>query len=214
MSELSRASGVPVATVKYYLREGLVPPGAPSARNQADYDDAHVHRLRLIRALRGVGRMGIGRVRAVLEALDDEQLSLHDVLGVAHRALGPAPDRRVVTDEIADACAEVDRFIVDLGWEVASDAPARGVLADALVALRRLGRKCGAEVFEPYAEAAGRIAERELSQASTGAARADTGATRADIVEWMVVGTVVFEAALTALRRLAHEHLSSARFGS
>ena len=27
MAELSRRSGVPVATIKYYLREGLLPPG-------------------------------------------------------------------------------------------------------------------------------------------------------------------------------------------
>jgi len=36
MSALSRTTGVPVAAVKYYLREGLLPPGAPTGVNQAE----------------------------------------------------------------------------------------------------------------------------------------------------------------------------------
>src|ERR1700716_801088 len=42
MAELSAESGVPVATIKYYLREGLLPPGERTSRNQARYDDVHV----------------------------------------------------------------------------------------------------------------------------------------------------------------------------
>ncbi|GMA88788.1 hypothetical protein GCM10025868_40380 [Angustibacter aerolatus] len=46
---------MPVATVKYYLREGLLPPGTPTSRTQAQYDEEHVRRLRLVRALLDVG---------------------------------------------------------------------------------------------------------------------------------------------------------------
>ena len=35
ISELARRSGLPVATVKYYLREGLLPAGEPTAATQA-----------------------------------------------------------------------------------------------------------------------------------------------------------------------------------
>ena len=35
ISELSTASGVPVPTLKFYLREGLLPPGDAIAVNQA-----------------------------------------------------------------------------------------------------------------------------------------------------------------------------------
>ena len=38
IGELSRLSGVPVATIKYYLREGLLPPGVHSHPNQANYN--------------------------------------------------------------------------------------------------------------------------------------------------------------------------------
>ena len=39
ISELSTRSGVPVPTIKYYLREGLVPEGARSSPTQAEYDE-------------------------------------------------------------------------------------------------------------------------------------------------------------------------------
>ena len=42
MGELSRRSGVPIPTIKFYLREGLLPPGVATAANQADYDEEHL----------------------------------------------------------------------------------------------------------------------------------------------------------------------------
>ncbi len=206
ISELSRASGVPVPTIKYYLREGLLPAGQSTAPNQADYDEAHLHRLRLIRALVGVGGLGIADVAAVLDAIADENLSAHKMLGVAHHALGPPPDPGPVPEDVVQARAEVDLFLAELGWRVSADAPSRRKLADALVALRRLGRPVDTEAFVPYAKAADELAARELAAMPAHAARAD-------LVEGAVVGTVVFEAALVALRKLAQEHHSATRFG-
>ena len=51
IGELSKAAGVPVPTIKYYLREGLLAPGELTSPNQASYGEAHIRRLRLIRAL-------------------------------------------------------------------------------------------------------------------------------------------------------------------
>ena len=39
ISELSARTGVPVATIKYYLREGLLPEGERTAPTQATYAD-------------------------------------------------------------------------------------------------------------------------------------------------------------------------------
>jgi DNA-binding transcriptional MerR regulator len=205
ISELSRASGVPLPTIKYYLREGLLPPGSLTAPNQADYGDAHLHRLRLVRALMEVGGLGVAAVRAVLDAIADDRLPTGAVVAMAHRALGPPPDAGAVGEEVARARAEVDRFLRDLGWRVSPDAPARRALADALVALWRLGRDADAEVFRPYAMAADQLAAYELATVPTWGPRAET-------VERVVVGTVVYEAALTALRRLAQAHHAATRF--
>jgi DNA-binding transcriptional MerR regulator len=59
MSELSAATGAPIATIKYYLREGLLAPGERTSPNQARYDGSHVRRIRLIRALLGPGGLDV-----------------------------------------------------------------------------------------------------------------------------------------------------------
>ena len=47
ISELAAVTGVTIPTIKFYLREGLLPSGVARAANQADYDETHVRRLRL-----------------------------------------------------------------------------------------------------------------------------------------------------------------------
>ena len=205
VSELSRRSGVSVPTIKFYLREGLLPPGTATAPNQADYGEGHLHRLRLIRVLMDVGGLGLTAVRSVLDAIANEALPLHQLLGVAHHALGPGPDAGPVAEDVQQARREVDTFLAGLRWRVSADAPARRALADALVALRRLGRDDPVDVFRPYAELADRLASLELKKTSKTASRAEA-------VERVVVGTVVFEAALISLRRLAQENHSTRRF--
>lgn len=203
ISELSRRSEVPIASIKFYLRDGLLMPGTPTATNQADYGDAHVRRLRLIRALRDVGGLDLARIARITAAIDADRLPPHDVFGVVQRALDPdtePPD----DDAFRAAEADVDRFLDGVGWTVSDGAPARRSLAEALAALRRLGRPVDATVFRRYAEAIEPLAAWEVSVTPT-----DVDPSEA--VERMAVGTVVFERAIVALRRLAHEHFSRAR---
>lgn len=204
ISELSRVSGVPIPTIKFYLREGLLPQGTPTARTQAEYSDAHLRRIRLIRTLTDIGGLRLRDVRAVLEAIDNDALGLHALLGTAHHALGPHYDE-VASPEDLDALSAVDGFLRGLGWHVTSKAPARRALAQALVVLRRMGWDGDANAFTPYAEVADQLATWEVATV-TGAS------SRSEAVEGAVLGTVVFEAALVALRRLALEHHSALRF--
>lgn len=44
MRELAECSGVPVATIKFYLRTGLLAPGERTSPNQARYTGEHVRR--------------------------------------------------------------------------------------------------------------------------------------------------------------------------
>lgn len=199
VSQLSRTTGVSVATIKYYLREGLVPPGEISAPNQAEYSDVHVRRLRLVRVLREVGGLSIEAIREVVQATEDPSLSLHEVLGVAHRAISPA-----VSGHELPELVEVDGLLRQLGWDVSPKAPDRRELACALASLRSLGRDVDATAFLPYADAVEPLARREV-----GSLPADISPDEA--VEHAVVGTVVYGAALTALRRLAQEHHSARR---
>lgn len=51
ISELAEEAGVPVATVRHYLREGLLPEGEKTSRNMAYYPPELVDRIRLIKQL-------------------------------------------------------------------------------------------------------------------------------------------------------------------
>jgi MerR-like DNA binding protein len=51
--------GVPVPTIKYCLREGLPRPGELTSPDQAQYDESHLRKLRLMRALAEVGGLSI-----------------------------------------------------------------------------------------------------------------------------------------------------------
>ncbi len=202
VSDLSRHSGIPIPTIKFYLREGVLPAGSPTARNQATYGEAHVRRLRLIRVLADVGGLSLSAVRRVVEALGDEGLPLHEVLGVAHRALEkPVPSGDPGLDAVR---REVDAWIEARGWEVTADAPARDALASTLVALRSLGWQVGPRVFDRYAGHMDEIARHELAYVAGMESREAA-------IEATVIGTVVFERAMVALRRLAQEHHSRRR---
>lgn len=201
MAELSERSGVPVATIKYYLREGLLPPGRPTAANQARYAEEHVDRLRLVRALRDVAGLPVAAIREVLAAVDDPARSLHDAVGAAHRALDPGGG-----DVAEEALARVEALVERAGWQVSPTAPARRSLARALQALDTLDVPAGPEVLERYVEAADLVAAGEVAATLDPADRS-----REAVVTSVVVGTLLFEPVLGSLRRLAHEHHSARR---
>ena len=205
ISELSRASGVPLPTIKYYLREGLLPGGERTARNQANYDDGHLRRLHLVRVLVEVGGLSLEAVRSVLDALDRNDVPLHETLAAAHTAL--RRETAVRDEALPMARAETDAWLETLRWNLAGDNPARDDLAAALLALRHLGWRVGPEVFDRYARHADALADAELAYV---AEQEEPAAA----VEATVIGTVVFERAVAALRRLAQEHHSRTRFGA
>jgi DNA-binding transcriptional MerR regulator len=205
IAELSRRSDVSVATIKYYLRDHLLAPGVLTSPNQADYDENHVRRLRLIRVLVDVGGLSLGAVREVLAAVDDDGLAPIDLMGVAHHALVPHHDPD--TDERLDAAFNDVVGLVDrLGWHVTDGAPSMMVVARALLALQDLCGVESVEVLEGYARTADEMAAVEI-------AFTPFDGPRDEAVEYLVVGTVVYEAAFNALRRLAQEHHTHQRLG-
>mgnify|MGYP006166768185 CR=1 FL=1 len=46
ISELSRHSGISISSIKFYIREGVLPAGERSQRNQAQYSEDHLRRPR------------------------------------------------------------------------------------------------------------------------------------------------------------------------
>ena len=91
ISELAAVSEVPVATIKYYLREGLLPVADKRSERLAEYDERHVRRLRLIKLLREVGNIPIEGLRRLVEASERTDVPIHDLFAAAAVALSPAP---------------------------------------------------------------------------------------------------------------------------
>jgi len=216
MGELSRRSGVSVPTIKYYLREGLLPAGAATGPNQADYDEGHLRRLRIIRALLDVGGLSVAAVRAVLGAVDDPNVVGHELLGVAHRAVAPTRRTGRDTDEWRAARAEAAALVERRGWHVSPDAPALDQVADFITAARALGLHELLGVMDGYADAAEAVAEHDLRTVIARARRGDPDdepGRQALMVEAVVTGTVLGESLLTGLRLLAEEAASARIFG-
>src|SRR5437588_12239930 len=98
LAELAARSGVPATTVKYYLRLGLLHAGERQSATWSDYDDTHLRRLALIRALIDVAGLPLAAVRRILDVVDDESVPLHQALGTAQWLLSPAVVQEPSTD--------------------------------------------------------------------------------------------------------------------
>ena len=197
ISELADTTGVPVHTLKYYLREGLLMPGAATSRTRAEYGPQHVDRVRLVRALVEHGGVGIAGVRAILGALSAPPPSRHDLLGVAACALPTPGGDAPVSDEVAT-------LVADLGWSVWPEGPTVRALGAAVAAARAAGVPLPPETLRRYAEAMEGVAAVDLDEAL---ATEDPAAT----MHMVVVGTVMLDPVLVALRRVAQEAVSAQR---
>ncbi|MEU8683314.1 MerR family transcriptional regulator [Streptomyces sp. NPDC048611] len=203
IGELSRETGVAIPTIKYYVREGLLPAGRLTSPNQARYDVGHVRRLRLIRGMIDVGGLSVSAVREVLAAVDSPAESVHKVLGAAQEAITPRP--AVAPTGMEQARRTVAELVRRRGWRIEPDDPSAEKLALALATFRGVGHGEFEEVVDDYAVACERVAAADLAWAGR---HAEVEV----LVESVVVGTVLGDAVLTAMRRLAHVDASARRF--
>lgn len=76
IGELAERAGVSVATIKYYIREGILPPPPiKTGRTMGYYDQAYLDRVKTIRVLREEHFLPLRVIRAVLEQRGDAPLA-------------------------------------------------------------------------------------------------------------------------------------------
>ncbi|MFG2232562.1 MerR family transcriptional regulator [Streptomyces sp. NPDC048723] len=203
ISELSRRTGVPVASIKYFLRQGLLPAGRATAATLAEYGEEHAQRLRLIKALTTLGGLSIAATREVLGAVDQAHSS-ESALGAVSYAL-PVPvaaqgaaGQEEEAGADATAGAEVADLLTELDWQAPGTSPHVKGLTTALEELRRLDAQYAPGELAAYARLAESVARLDLERAA-GLDDPVALAERAVIV--FAICAPVFE----LLRRLAQE---------
>jgi DNA-binding transcriptional MerR regulator len=87
ISELAERSGVPVATVRHYLREGLLPEPVKTSRNMAYYPPEFIQRIRLIKQLQEDRFMPLRVIRDLLERDDAEPERLRAMIELEDQIL-------------------------------------------------------------------------------------------------------------------------------
>lgn len=199
ISELAARSGVSVPTIKFYLRQGLLPDGVRTSATQAVYGEEHVTRLRVIRALTSSG-VSIADARSVIATIDSPPDDMHHVLGAAHAAVSPT----TVTGLDVEAA---DALVRRLGGDPdACDASVLNGLAAALERISLAGFTVADDTLDVYLDAMSAVAQAEIDRVPMTSIE--------DAVEYVALGTVLAEPLLLALRRVAQQVASQRRFGA
>ncbi|MFI1972008.1 MerR family transcriptional regulator [Streptomyces cinnamoneus] len=203
ISELSRTTGVPVASIKYFRREGLLPAGRATAATLAEYGEEHVQRLRLIKALTTLGGLSIAATRDVLAAVDQADSPDGTLKTISYAlpvpvAQAPSADADGETEADSAAEADVASIIAAMDWQVPGTSPHVQGLTAALKELRRLDAGYRPDRLVAYAELARSIARLDLERAA-GFGDSPT------LAEQAVIVLALSGPVLELLRRLAQE---------
>ena len=158
MRELSEATATPVATIKFYLREHLLPPGQTVAQTRADYGEAHVRRLGTIRTLRRAVGLSVAQIRGIVGLIDSGAPRIEVMKALQAEIQGlpaPQPGRTEAGDDV----------VRRRGWP-AVPTGARAALDDHLEAMERLGILPDPQVLDAYSAAADAIAQVDIGNAA------------------------------------------------
>jgi DNA-binding transcriptional MerR regulator len=118
MRDLASASGVSAATIKHYLREGLLPEPVRTSRNMAYYPPDFVERIQLIKQLQQERFMPLKAIKRVLDEDPERTRALVELedrvieraaAGEEARVSGTELSRRYdIPKEVLDRLAELE----------------------------------------------------------------------------------------------------------
>ena len=201
ISELSRRSGVPVPTIKFYIREEILPRGESTAPNQARYGEEHLHRLALIGALQQAG-LSLAVIKQSLHAMDTMCDDSPEFMRIAVGSLQPfvrAADGDLDPAVEARASALLRAMVAQRGWQVDERVPIwREVVRAIAVIQATRPRGLSSASLDRYAAEMESLAAAELPDTW------NPPVSPADALISAVQGTILVEPLILALRRLAH----------
>ena len=108
MKELEAATGIGRETIRYYIREGLLPEPVRPKRNVAAYGREHVKRLNLIRKLQQERHLPLSVIRTIVTSETGEPAGGFEALIGLEVAMGPllAEGRSLAPRKLADVAKD------------------------------------------------------------------------------------------------------------
>ncbi|UUZ44891.1 transcriptional regulator [Janibacter limosus] len=174
-------------------------------RTSASYGGDHVERVRLIRALTTVGGLSLATTKAVLQAISVRGVSRSELMGAAQRALlGEGYVTNVPPGGQMVGSSRARLWLARVGWQVHPEDPVIDALDAARAACDDAGPGPDEERMSAYAEAVLAIARTDVASVPQ-----DPG----EAVRQVVLGTVLVDAVLSSLRRLAQQHIAVSEGG-
>lgn len=171
IGDLARRSGVPMATLKFYLREGLIAPVRKTGRTMAWYHPATVERIKSIRELQERQFLPLDIIRETIDRTDGAADDHAIAEGIAEVLIRRTGKRTRSRDEVLARGAKEQElaWLAHAGLAVTDkDGRYRG---DDLALLQTLGtaRRAGLgaemlpfEILGDYLSALNRLVEVEL----------------------------------------------------
>ncbi|NLA55308.1 MAG: MerR family transcriptional regulator [Corynebacterium humireducens] len=204
ISELSSASGVSFPTIKFYLREGLLPAGRRAGQNQAFYTKGHLARLRLIGAMRGIARLSLAEIKGVLSELDGPGTVLDTMAAMQNTLIGQASDEEAHT---AEARAILDRIISERGWNIRPESPAYGTAVQSIAKLYTTDLQWSPGMIAEYAEYAEHAAAIGRLDVST----LNFAGSQENLLVQIIEGTLLRRQLVDSLVLLGQQHSAHER---
>ncbi|MBX7083142.1 MAG: MerR family transcriptional regulator [Nannocystaceae bacterium] len=211
MSVFASRSGVPIPTIKHYVRERLLPEPVRTSRNMAYYDAALVGRVKAIKRLQTTLHLPLPVIRQVLDRVSDEDMPGDVALeATIARVLGELAPREVLTrKQLLDAGVADEELALFRALGLVTPQQVDGherYVGDDVVLLRLLGqaRRAGlsAKMLPPailraYVEALRALVKVELQMFRAGVVPLANG----DLGKLTEVATTLSERLVVLLRR-------------
>lgn len=202
LAELARRTGASTAAVKFWIREGLLPPGELRNQTTAVYGDAHVERIALIQTMRAEFDASTVQIRELTALID---LPAADPLEVMQACQLIATGLRDADGIEENFLEQVDEMIRRAGWPEIRSIAARA-LAGALAASARVGFVYDTDQLVQYAAALDPLARRDI-----GAIHPE--ATLDVLARNLLVASAAQNRMFAAMNQLAHTSIAVSRVG-
>lgn len=107
IGNVAESAGVPAQTIRFYEREGLLPPPSRAANGYRVYDETTLNRLRFIRSAQSAG-LTLAEVRSIVDLRDDGDAPCGHVTELLRAKLEGVLTRKRELDRLA---AELEHLL-------------------------------------------------------------------------------------------------------